>query len=32
MIFTSEDPKYGGYNRLVPDQHHVTLYKIIGTF
>jgi 1,4-alpha-glucan branching enzyme len=32
MIFTSEDPKYGGHNRLVPDQHHVTLYKNNGHF
>jgi 1,4-alpha-glucan branching enzyme len=32
MIFTSEDPKYGGHNRLIPDQHHVTLYKNNGHF
>lgn len=27
MIFNSDDPKYGGHNRLIPNQHHFTLHE-----
>jgi len=27
MIFNSDDPKYGGHGRLIPDQHHLTLHE-----
>ena len=27
MIFNSDDPKYGGYGHLVPDQDHFTLHE-----
>ncbi len=26
MIFNSDDPKYGGHDRLIPNQQHLTLY------
>jgi 1,4-alpha-glucan branching enzyme len=26
MIFNSDAPEYGGHNRLLPDQHHLTLF------
>jgi 1,4-alpha-glucan branching enzyme len=27
MIFNSDDSKYGGHNRLIPDQHHLTFHE-----
>jgi 1,4-alpha-glucan branching enzyme len=27
MIFNSDDPKYGGHGRLIPDQYHLTLHE-----
>jgi 1,4-alpha-glucan branching enzyme len=27
MIFNSDDSTYGGHDRLIPDQHHLTLYE-----